>query len=281
MSPVFEGRIAIHSWTLDSTPLPEFLRVAREAGYDGVELRNVDFRRCHERGMAPEAVLDVIRGSGIRVSVIGAETGLLFATGDELSRLVASFERTCRNAVAVGCPMLMISPGQNAHSTAAYAATNLKRAAEIAAAHGVRLALEFNSRHPVINCIAVASEMLAYVASPSCGMLLDAYHMHFSGAGGRGFEAVPAEQIFAFQFSDAPPGSPSRVRSPTDRLPPGQGVVRWNDVFGLLAEKRYAGAVVYEAPNPAQWNRPPEEVAREGLAATRRLLAEAARAAGA
>jgi hypothetical protein len=32
----------------------------------------------------------------------------------------------------------------------------------------------------------------------------------------------------------------------------------------------------YEAPNPAQWNRPAAEVAREGLELVRALLAKAA-----
>jgi hypothetical protein len=42
----------------------------------------------------------------------------------------------------------------------------------------------------------------------------------------------------------------------------------------LLVEKRYAGYVSYEAPNPELWARAPAEVAREAAAATRRLLAQ-------
>ena len=67
------------------------------------------------------------------------------------------------------------------------------------------------------------------------------------------------------------------MKRPTDRLPPGKGTVRWNEVLGLLAEKRYAGYLSYEAPNPVLWDRSPYEVAAEGVAETRKLL-EAARA---
>ena len=35
---ILHRRIAQHSWTLNSTPLAETLRIARKAGYDGVEL---------------------------------------------------------------------------------------------------------------------------------------------------------------------------------------------------------------------------------------------------
>jgi hypothetical protein len=66
-----------------------------------------------------------------------------------------------------------------------------------------------------------------------------------------------------------------QVRSPTDRLPPGKGVVRRTEVFQLLMEKDYQGYMSYEAPNPAQWNRPALEVALDGAEATRRLIVEA------
>jgi sugar phosphate isomerase/epimerase len=50
----------------------------------------------------------------------------------------------------------------------------------------------------------------------------------------------------------------------------------WQELFQLLAEKGYGGVLSYEAPNPALWERSPYEVAREGVAATRALLAAAA-----
>lgn len=271
----FQNRLALHTWTVDTTPLPDALRIAREAGFNAMELRYVDFKRCMECGMSNEAVLDMIRKSGITVAVIGAEAGLIFAKGEEQRRLLDSFERTCANAVALNCGMLMISPGRNPEGTVREGAANLKLAGEIVQRHDVRLALEFNSRHPVLNCMEVAREMIAYAGLPSCGLLLDTYHLHFSGAPGRSFEDVPGEQIFAFQFSDAPPGPPSKVRSPTDRLPPGKGVVQWIEVLQLLMEKDYRGYLDYEAPNPAQWSRPPDEVAREGITAARALLAAA------
>jgi 2-keto-myo-inositol isomerase len=46
-------------------------------------------------------------------------------------------------------------------------------------------------------------------------------------------------------------------------------------VFGLLNEKKFDGYLSYEAPNPAQWERPPLEVCREGVTATRALIAQA------
>lgn len=267
-------RIALHTWTLDKTPLPEVLGIAREAGFNAVELRFGDFKRCIEAGMTNDQVLEMIRASAMKVSVMGMEYGVIFAQGDELRRLLESLDRTCVNAVALGCDTVMVAPGLNPPTSVEAAAANFRKCGEVAQKHGIRFALEFNSRHAIINQLSVARSILAMADHPNCGLLLDAYHLHCSGAVGRAFDMLPDEHIFTFQYSDAP-ANPVQVRTATDRLPPGQGVIPWVDVFQLLMEKNYRGYLAYEAPNPAQWSRPPAEVAREAVVATRAFIAQA------
>jgi 2-keto-myo-inositol isomerase len=267
------GRLALHTWTLDTTPLGVALDAARAAGYDAVELRRIDFKRCHEAGMDNAAVLDLIRRSAIPVGVLGVEYGWLFATGDDSRRLYDVFRQSCQNAVALDCGMLMSAPGPFV-GTIAEAIANLRIAGEIAAEFGLRLAIEFNSQHEVLNRLEVLRELVDGAGKPNCGLLLDAYHLARSGAGGRGFADVPGADIFCFQYSDLSPQPVTGVKRPTDRLPPGRGTVRWREVFGLLAEKNYTGYLSYEAPNPELWARPPLEVAREGVVLTQQLLGE-------
>jgi 2-keto-myo-inositol isomerase len=269
------GRLALHTWTVDTTPLAGALAAARAAGFDAIELRRLDFTRCFEEGMENVEVLDLIRAARIPVCTLGCEYGWLFATGAESARLFDVLEETCENAVALDCPLVMCAPGQNA-GPKGDAIENLKRGADICGKYGLKLAIEFNSQHDVINCIAVLREILDGAGRPNAGMLLDAYHLERSGAGGRGFADVSPEEIAAFQYSDAPPRpAAAGIKRPTDRLPPGQGVVRWTEVIQLLAEKRYDGHLSYEAPNPAQWVREPLDVAREAVEATRALIATA------
>jgi 2-keto-myo-inositol isomerase len=261
-------------WTIDTTPLPTALDVARVAGYDAVELRRTDFKRCFDAGMTNEQVLDLILKSGIPVGVLGVEYGWLFATGDESKRLFGVFRESCKNAVALGCNMLMSAPGP-VSGPIKHAIEYLREAGDIAAEYGLRLAIEFNSQHDVLDSLAVLTELITGADKPNCGYLIDAYHFTRSGAGGRGFEGVPAEQIFYFQYSDLSPNPVTGVKRPTDRLPPGKGVVKWHEMLGLLAEKQYTGYLSYEAPNPEQWVRSPYDVAREGVELTRKLLRDA------
>jgi sugar phosphate isomerase/epimerase len=268
------GRLALHMWTIDTTPLAIALDAARAAGYDAVELRRIDFKRCFEAGMSNPQVLDLVRNGGIPVGVLGVEYGWLFAKGEDSKRIFGVFRESCENAVALGCGMLMSAPGPFV-GTVAEAIANLKTAGDIAAEFGLRLAIEFNSQHPVLNNLAVQREIVGGAGKQNVGLLLDAYHLARSGAPGGSFADVPPEDIFCFQYSDLSPNPVTGVARPTDRLAPGKGTVRWREVLGLLAEKGYTGYLSYEAPNPELWARSPHEVAREGVELTRALLRDA------
>jgi 2-keto-myo-inositol isomerase len=268
------GRLALHMWTIDTTPLKTALEAAKQGGFDAVELRRTDFKRCFDEGMSNAQVLDLIRASGIPVGVLGVEYGWLFATGEESKRLFKVFRESCENAAALGCDTLMSAPGQ-VNGTIKDAIRYLKEAGDIAAEYKLKLGIEFNSQHDVLNSLPVLTELIEGADKPNCGYLIDAYHFTRSGAGGRGFENVPAEKIFCFQYSDVSPNPVTGVRRPTDRLAPGKGIVKWREMLSLLAEKNYTGYLSYEAPNPELWERSPYDVAREGVELTRKLIKDA------
>jgi 2-keto-myo-inositol isomerase len=263
-----QQRLALHPWTLETTPLADVLRIARETGWNAVELRRKDFERAFAAGWSTEQVLDLVRASELPVAAVGVEAGWLFATDAEQRRLFAVFAESCRAAVALGCGTVMSAIGSG-RGTVEQAAASLRAAGDLAGEHGVRLAFEFNAGPVQINTLELAREVLAAADHPACGLLLDAYHLQRSGRGGRGFEDVPGEEIVYVQFSDVPANG---EQPGLDRLPPGQGMGRFPEFFALLAEKGYAGYLSYEAPNPAAWARDPSEVAREALLATRALL---------
>ena len=100
-------RFALHTWTLDSTPLADVLAIACRTGWDAIELRRLDFRRAAEAGQPPEGVLDLVRQSGLPVACVGVELGWMHAEGAERQRLLAAFAESCRWAAALGCRMVM------------------------------------------------------------------------------------------------------------------------------------------------------------------------------
>ncbi len=262
--------LALHTWTLDTTPLAEVLRLAKITGWDGVELRRLDFTRAAERGESAADVLALVERSGLPVACVGVEAGWMWAAGDERRRLLAVFDEQCARAAALGCATTM-SPVDRGRGDARRAAESVREVGDLAAKHGVTLAIEFNSQAEQLSTLAAMREVLAAAAHPRCGLLLDTYHLWRSGGSLRDVEDLPLAEIAYVQFSDVPRSGlvPGQA---TDRLPPGAGTVPFAELFALLATKGYRGFMSYEAPNPAAWVRPAEDVLREALAATRARL---------
>jgi sugar phosphate isomerase/epimerase len=262
--------LALHTWTLDTTPLSEVLRIAKGTGWDALELRRIDFIRAVEAGKSADHVLDLVRARGLPVSAVGVEPGWMFTAGDERRRLLQVFADSARWAAALGGALVM-SPVDRGRGPVDQAAASLREVCDIAAKHGVRLALEFNSQAEQLNSLARVREVVARAGHRHCGLLLDTYHLQRSGADLRAIDEVAPGEIAYVQFSDVPRTGLEPGKA-LDRLPPGQGSVPFREIFRLLASKGYRGYLSYEAPNPAAWGRDPEVVAREALQATRALL---------
>lgn len=262
--------LALHTWTLDTTPLAEMLRVTRRSGWDAVELRRIDFARAAEKGQSPAAVLDLVRQSGLSVACVGVELGWMFAEGAERRRLLGAFAESCGWAAALQCATVM-SPVDRGRGDPGRAVAGIREVADLAAQHGVRLALEPNSQAEQFNTLERAREVVVEAGHPHCGLLVDSYHLQRSGGDPRVLRDLAPGEIAYVQYSDVPRDG-LRPGVTTDRLPPGRGVVPFAEFFRVLAEKGYPGHLSYEAPNPSAWARDPEEVAREALQATRTLL---------
>jgi len=264
--------LALHTWTLDTTPLATLLEIARANGWDAVELRRLDFERAEAEGTSEAQVLDVVQRSGLVVSAVGVTMGWMFADGPERDKLLSDFTRSCAAASTLGAAIVM-SPVDRGTGDVSRAAASVRRVGDIAAEYGVQLALEFNSQAAQFNTLESVREVLALAAHPACGLLLDTYHLQRSGRFEQDFNDVGPEEIAYIQYSDVP-GSGLQPGYATDRLPPGAGVIDFAKVRQLLVDKGYVGPLSYEAPNPGAWARDPTEVAREALQASRDRLIE-------
>jgi len=263
-------KFALHTWTLDTTPLAVLLPIVRETGWDGIELRRIDFLRAAEAGESAERVIERVRASGLAVACVGVELGWMWSSGAERDRLFQVFDEQCARAAALGCGTVM-SASDRGRGDLRDAALNVRAVGDIAARHGVRVALEFNSQAEQLNALAPMRELLSLAGHPRCGLLMDAYHLIRSGGKPADIDGVPSEEIVYVQYSDVPRSGlvPGQA---TDRLPPGAGAVPFREFFAKVAAKGYTGYASYEAPNPQAWSRPAADVSREALTASRAVV---------
>jgi 4-hydroxyphenylpyruvate dioxygenase len=194
----------------------------------------------------------------------------MWATGPERARQLQVFAEQCARAKALGCRTVM-SPVDRGRGDVADAAASVREVGDIAAEHGLRLALEANSQAEQLNTLGRLREVVARAGHPSCGLLVDTYHLYRCGEGLAGLNDLRAGDIVYVQYSDVPASGlePGKV---LDRLPPGQGSYAFREFFALMDAKGYAGYASYEAPNERAWKRDPTEVAREAIEATRGVL---------
>ena len=261
--------LALHTWTLDTTPFSDVLRIARETGWDAIELRRIDFARAAAAGTPSAAVLEQVKASGLPVACVGVELGWMGAEGDERRRLLSVFEESCRWAATLGCGTVM-SPVDKGKGDPDRAVASIREVGDIASRHRVRLALEFNALCEQWNTLPRVRDLVRRAAHPGCALLVDTYHLGKSGATPEAIDDLEPAEIAYVQFSDVPRAPEPGVF--TDRLPPGQGTVPFKDIFRRITKTGYGGYFSYEAPNPSAWKRDPASVAREALAATRAHL---------
>ncbi len=262
-------KLALHTWTLDSTPLAQALTVTRSTGWDAIELRRLDFARAAQAGQSADEVIALVQRSGLPVACVGVELGWMWAEGDERRRLLAAFAESSRWARTLRCSVVM-SPVDKGIGDAARAVDSIREVGDIAAAQGVRLAVEFNSQAAQFNTLARVADLVARAAHRHVGLLVDTYHLLRSGGDAVTVAGLAREDIVYVQFSDVP--ARTEPGAFLDRLPPGWGVVPFKEIFAALRATGYDYYFSYEAPNPAAWSRPADVVAREALEATLRVL---------
>lgn len=118
-----------------------------------------------------------------------------------------------------------------------WAVQNIRRAADHAARHGVRLAIEPLNRFEtdLVNTTAQALALCDDIERENVGLSLDTFHMNIEEDSFSHAIIAAAPRLFSFQASENTRGTP------------GSGHVPWAEVFATLRKVRYDGPVIVEA----------------------------------
>lgn len=151
---------------------------------------------------------------------------------------------------------------------------SLREAAELAGRHGVRLALEFQSRASFINNLQTAAALVAETASPHLGICLDAFHFHVGPSKSQDLAYLTADNLFHVQLCDLL-GVAREFATDADRILPGDGDFPLAELVARLTEIDYTGCVSVELMNPQIWHVGPLEFGEIAMTALRKLLGQA------
>ncbi|TMD09828.1 MAG: sugar phosphate isomerase/epimerase [Chloroflexi bacterium] len=263
--------VFLNGATIMTTATDRSLRVARQAGFAGIEARAERLLGSpDEVRTAAKAVRDgeVWSLNGVRLSLhpdgaIDAPT----LRADLGPRLRITRELRASYLLAVPPRIAGLSPQQALAGIEA----GLVLARDLAAEQRVKVAFEFlGFADCPINSPALAAEVVAGVEGVD--LVLDSCHWHASGS--RSLDELPIQRLAMVHLNDAP-AKPPRELEDADRVLPLEGVIALPELVRDLTRLGFRGPWSLETFNPAYWEQGPLEIARRGRAALDRLFAQA------
>jgi sugar phosphate isomerase/epimerase len=224
---------------------PEKVDKAAQLGVEGLELMTADPSQVDvhllRSVMGARGITAVAVGTG--AAVMQAGLCLLHADPELAVRARIRLNEFIAFAAAVGAPLVTIG---SFRGRLARAATDgraqlveiLNRAAERAAAAGVRLALEPLNRYET-DFVNTAEEGLAFVnevGNAALGLLLDTYHVNIEEASWEApfRQLMQAGKLWHVHLGD------------NNRLPPGDGMIDFSALVRTLRTLGYCGALSAE-----------------------------------
>jgi 2-keto-myo-inositol isomerase len=260
--------IYLNGATIMTTPTQLQMEIARAAGFSGIEARA---ERLLEH---PEEVAASSQAArpGQMWSLNGVRIGLTPAGDLERRTLEADLSPRLEICRAIHAAYILVVPPRVAGLDEAAALPGIREgltvARDLAADHGVKVAFEFLG---FFDCpIGTPGAAAAAVEEMSdVDLVLDSCHWHASGSGS--LDAFPVDRIAMVHLNDAPAKPPREIED-GDRVLPGEGVIRLEELLGALRTRGYAGPWSLETFNPGYWEEDPASVARRGWEALDRVL---------
>jgi 2-keto-myo-inositol isomerase len=274
MAPdLFPFKAAINTSTLlpFGLDIKQQVRIAAEAGFEGIELWVKDIELYLATGGTIQALQAYIADSGVAIDNAIA----FFAWGDPNTATrkagLARAEREMRMQPELGCPAVAAPPyGDVAGSSLETIAGHFARLAELARTTGVEPYLEFWGRASRLSKLSEAVFIAMESGLPGAKILLDPFHMYTGGTELPSLAYLNGANIGIVHVNDYP-ATPARDRiSDGDRVFPGAGIAATHELARLLDRAGYHGYLSLELFIDSYGAESALEVARRGLAAMQR-----------
>jgi 2-keto-myo-inositol isomerase len=256
--------------------LPAAMRLAAEAGYDGIEPWIEELDRHVAAGGSLDDLARLAGDLGLRI-----ENGIGFFEWivDDDARRAAAFEEARRNMdmlARLGCPRVAAPPfgaTDAAGLDLRAAAGRYAKLLEVGRRYGVTPVVEFWGASRCLGRLSEAVFVAVESGQPDACILADVFHMHRGGSPFGGLRLLGPTTLGLLHVNDYPAAGSAEALTDADRVFPGDGVAPWPEVLGALRAIGFRGPLSLELFNKAYWQRDALAVAREGLEKLRQLVA--------
>lgn len=248
----------------------DYLAIAAESGYDGVELWMGDIRKFLSNGGTKAAIRTALETYELTFeNTIGFAPWLAGDTG------LATMREEMELLAELGAKRVAAPPmGHDAAQAVDWfqLGQQYKKLLAIGRETGVMPQLEFWGASPVFWHLGQGLMALAATAEADARLLPDIYHLFRGGTDFAALSLLNPAYVEVFHLNDFLADKPRLEQSDADRVFPGDGVAPITEVLRYLAEAPGHCVLSLELFNRAYWERPALEVAQEGLAKMQQVV---------
>jgi 2-keto-myo-inositol isomerase len=264
-------RLGFNGATTQTADLATDIRVAGQAGYDVIELRDNKLDQFLAQGSLDD-VSRMLREAGVAAWTINAIDRVGVDGAASTARAVARCRELSRYAQAIECPWVLVVPGTTEGRTDAQVTSDtvaaLRDMADAASEFGISVAFEFMGfPWAAVRDVAGAWAIVQGANRPNLGIIVDTAHSYAGGSTLESFREVDPERLVVLHINDVEDVAKPDI---TDghRLYPGEGVIPLQDILGAVRATGWDGVLSVELFREEYWRQDPLAVAREAKART-------------
>jgi sugar phosphate isomerase/epimerase len=268
-------RLGLHTGSIMYTNIVTDIRIAREAGYDALEIYIPKLVRYLDAGYTAQELIPAL--GSLQPAMINSFLHIERREPKARRELRQQCERLCAVAQVLNCPALQVIAlnaldGEPWPDIRAQIGRSLAELADIAAPFGVRLAVEPVAFTP-FRTLAQAIEVLDVANRDNVGLCLDTFHLWTGGTPWAEVAALDPALVVVAHISDVTPRRGTEWSDDDRDVLPGDGILPLQEGIEAIRATGYDGLWSVEMLGAHHWEWDPMVLAHELNERARLLLA--------
>ena len=277
---LFQPRYCLNTSTIrgQGLSIAEEVDLAAKTGYDGIEPWIREIETYRDGGGSLDDLRKRLAEAGLSVeSAIGFARWIV----DDPQARKSGLEQMKRDmelvrsigGTRIAAPPVGATRGDASQLSLFAVAERYRAVLDIGEQIGVTPQAEIWGSSKNLSRLGEAVFVAVESGHPNACVLPDVYHIFRGGSQFAGLGLLAADAVHCFHMNDYPGGKDRTEYKDADRVFPGDGVAPLGEIMAVLRNRGFHGAFSLELFNRSYWERPAEDVLREGLDKMRAAVA--------
>ena len=257
-------KLCLNSSTIKPQPIMDKIRLAGEAGFEGLEIWINEVYDFIGRGGEVRDIEKALADHGLIVPSVIAIRLWGDMEGWEHQLVKDEARRRFALGARLGAPFIVATPPLE-RTDIGHLPERYVELLEIGREEGIRPTFEYISFFKSVWRLRQAWQIVLEAEDEDATIILDAFHTWNSASSIDEYRSIPVERISHFHIDDAHPSRPQMQQIDPDRQMVGDGPIDLKAELALLKEMGYDGCVSLELFNQELWKQDPLDVLKRGL----------------